>query len=56
MTNLPTPKSKPIRKQKPRPVAKPYVLCIGKWISIELTAEKYGFPLSEKPERKGDAK
>ncbi len=56
MTNLPTPKP-PTRKQKPRPVAKPYVLCIGKWASMALTAEIYSFELKEpeaKPAKRGD--
>lgn len=36
------------RKQKPRPAAQPYVLCIGKWVSMALTAEIYGFELNER--------
>lgn len=53
----PKPKSQPKPKKKPD-APRRCVLDIGKWISMALTAEKYGFALVEDVEckAKGGAK
>ena len=37
---------------KQKPPKQPYILCVGKWTSLALTAEAHGFELNEpRPKR-----
>lgn len=50
------PTTPPTRRQKPQRNPGRYVLCIGKWAALAMTAEIYGFELKEQPEGRNDGR